>query len=33
MTREQLAHILREVAGVAHDDYVIVAGSQSTLGT
>jgi len=33
MKREQLAHILRAAAGVAHDDRVIVVGSQAILGT
>lgn len=33
MTREQLAHILRAAASVAHDDQVIVVGSQAILGT
>ncbi len=33
MTREQLAHILRAAASVAHDDEVIVVGSQAILGS
>ncbi|OFE17163.1 hypothetical protein BA895_16990 [Humibacillus sp. DSM 29435] len=33
MTREQLAHILRAAASVAHDNHVIVVGSQAILGT
>ncbi len=33
MTREQSAHILRAAAGAAHDDHVIVVGSQVILGT
>lgn len=33
MKREHLAHILRAAASVAHDDQIIVVGSQAILGT
>ncbi|CCH79814.1 hypothetical protein BN12_60020 [Nostocoides japonicum T1-X7] len=33
MKREQLAHILRAAANVAHDDHVIVVSSQAILGS
>lgn len=33
MTRQQLAHLLRAAGAVAHDDQVVVVGSQAILGS